>query len=163
MPIRPPWQRWVAETELPPDLGVEEQAWLGIALVLQRAPRWARSAEFAEAIRKWIIATRGIANAPLGAAKDEPIVPKTAPDAPIRELDAQVHVPSDSMRPDEERSAPERFDPSQALQPWRLPPHEALEQEGDSDVPINRIDAEPIEFNDRAAGRATIEFVRATE
>ena len=57
MPFRPPWQRWVAETELPLDLGVDEQAWLGIALVLQRAPRWARSAEFAEAIGQWIIAS----------------------------------------------------------------------------------------------------------
>jgi hypothetical protein len=126
MPIRPPWQRWVAETELPPVLGVDEQDWLGIALVLQRAPRWARSAEFAEAIRKWIIGSQGIAKAPLGAAKDEPAAPETAPDAPICEQDAQVHVPSESMHPGGERIAPRKVrslpgPPAVATPPHRLP------------------------------------------
>jgi hypothetical protein len=143
MPVRPPWQRWVAETELPPDLGVEEQAWLGVALVLQRAPRWARSAEFAEAIRKRIIGSQAIANAPLGAAKDEPAAPKTASEVSIRELDAQVHLSSDSTRTGEERFAPREVRPS-AGPPATAPPGQALEQAGDSDVPINRIDAEPL-------------------
>ena len=141
MPIRPPWQRWVAETELPPDLGLDEQAWLGIALVLQRAPRWARSAEFAEAIRKWIIATRGIANAPLGAANDEPIVFKTAPDASIRELDAQVHIPSDFTRPGEERFVPINVRSVARPPAMATPAVRPLRLEGDSDVSINRIDA----------------------
>ena len=154
MPVRPPWQRWVAETELPPDLGVDEQAWLGIALVLQRAPRWARSAAFAEAIHKWIIATQGIANAPLGAAKDEPVVPKTAPDAPICELDAQVHVRSDSKRPCEERFAPREVRSVAGLPAMATPRAQALEQAGDSDVPINRIDAGPLSQPSRRGTRS---------
>ena len=144
MPVRPPWQRWVAETELPPDLGVEEQAWLGIALVLQRAPRWARSAEFAEAIRKWIIGLQRVAQAPLAEAKDESAAPKTVPDAPIRELDAQVHVPSDSTRPGEERFAPRKVRSVAGPPAMATPRAQALERAGDSDVPINRIDAGPL-------------------
>jgi hypothetical protein len=144
MPIRPPWQRWVAETELPPDLGVEEQAWLGIALVLQRAPRWARRAEFAEAIHKWIIATQGMLNAPLGAAKDESVVPKTAHDAPIREQDAQAHVPSESMHPGGERIAPRKVRSVAGLPAMATPRAQALEPAGDSDVPTKRIDAGPL-------------------
>jgi hypothetical protein len=141
MPIRPPWQRWVEQTELPPELGVEEQTWLGIALVLQRAPRWARSAEFAEAIHKWITAKHGIANAPLGVAKDEPVVPKTAPDAPIREQDTQAHVPSESAHSGGEPIAPKKLRPVPGA-PVMAPLAKALEQAGDSDVLTNRIDSE---------------------
>jgi hypothetical protein len=144
MPIRPPWQRWVAETELPPDLGVEEQAWLGIALVLQRAPRWARSAEFAEAISKWIIGLQRVAQAPLAEAKDESDAAKTAPDAPICELDAQVHVRSDSKRPCEERFAPREVRSVTGPPAMATPRAQALERAGDSDVPTNRIDAGPL-------------------
>ena len=144
IPVQAPWQRWVAETELPPDLGVDEQAWLGIALVLQRAPRWARSTEFAAAIHKWIIATHGTPNAALGAAKDEPVVFKTAPDTPISELEAQVHVPSDSMRTDEERFASGEVRSVAGPPAMATPSAEALGQAGDSDVPVNRIDAGPL-------------------
>jgi hypothetical protein len=144
MAIRPPWRRWVAETELPPDVGVEEQAWLGIALVLQRAPRLARSVEFAEAIHKWIIATQGIPNAPLGAAINESVDLKTAPEAPICEQDAQVHMPDNGMRTDEATSAPGEVR-SVAGPPARAtPPAQALERQGDPDVSINRIEAEPL-------------------
>jgi hypothetical protein len=144
IPVRPPWQRWVAETELPSDLGVDEQAWLGIALVLQRAPRWARSAAFAEAIHKWIIATQGIATFPLGAARDEPVLPKTAPDASIRAPRAQAHVSSDSVRPGEETSAPGDVRSVAGPPANATPRAQALERAGDSDVPINRIDAGPL-------------------
>jgi hypothetical protein len=144
IPVRPPWQRWVAETELPLDLGVDEQAWLGIALALQRAPRWARSAEFAEAIRKWIIGSQGIANAPLGVAKDEPDLPKTTPDAPIRELGGRAHVPSESMHSGEERLAPRNVRSVAPPPAMATPSAKALEQAGNSPLAMNRIEAESL-------------------
>jgi hypothetical protein len=141
MPIRPPWQRCVEETELPADLGVQEQAWLGIALVLQRAPRWARSAEFAERIHKWILATQGIPKSRLGAAKDEPVVHRT--DGPIREQRAQMYGPSDAVRTSEERFAPGDVRSVAGPPAMATPSADALGR-ADSDVPINRIDAEPL-------------------
>jgi hypothetical protein len=156
MPIRPPWQRWVAETELPPDLGVDEQTWLGIALVLQRAPRWARSAEFAEAIGQWIIASarssearlpalRGIiARPPLAKTRDTPTSTTTVRETSHCDRDAKGPAVSLSTRPSEETFAPREVRSVAGPPAMATPSAEALEQAGDSDVPINRIDAEPL-------------------
>jgi hypothetical protein len=155
MPVRPPWQRWVAETEVPPDLGVDEQAWLGIALVLQRAPRWARSAQFAEAIRKWIIASarssearlpalRGIiARPPLAKAKDTPTSTRTVRETPHCDRDAKGPAVSLSTRPSEETFVPREVRPVAGPPPMATPPAQAHERKGSSAVPVHRIEAGP--------------------
>ena len=152
MPVRPPWQRWIAETELSPDLGVEEQAWLGIALVLQHAPRCARSMEFAEAIGQWIIAAARSSETPLPAlrsivvrpplaeAKDTPTSSATVPETPHCDRDAKGPAVSLSTRAGEERFAP-REDRWVARLPARSTPAvQPLRREGDSEVSISRIE-----------------------
>ena len=156
MPIRPPWQRWVAETELPPDLGVDEQAWLGIALVLQRAPRWARSAQFAEAIGQWIIASAArssearlpalqgiIARPPLAKAKDTPTSTRTVRETPHCDRDAKGPAVSLSTRPSEETFVPREVRSVAGPPPMATPPAQAHERKGSSAVPVHRIDAGP--------------------
>ena len=156
MPVRPPWQRWVAETELPPDLGVDEQAWLGIALVLQRAPRWARSAQFAETIGHWIIASAArslearlpalqgiIARPALAKAKDTPTSTRTVPEAPHCVPDAKGPAVSLSTRPSEETFVPREVRSVAGPPPMATPPAQAHERKGSSAVPVHRIDAGP--------------------
>lgn len=47
-----PWAPWCSETTSP-DLSPEQQRFLGIALMIQRAPSYARTREFARAVERW--------------------------------------------------------------------------------------------------------------
>jgi hypothetical protein len=166
-PVRPPWRRWVAETELPPDLGVQEQAWLGIALVLQRAPRWARSVEFAEAIHDWIIVSarslegrlpvlRGmIARSPRADIKNEPTSTEAAAHSPSRDRDAEMPVAPRSTRLDKEKRAPREFR-FVAEPPAGASAARAHAQAGHSDEPTDRMNSDPSSsFMPREVSKAT--------
>jgi hypothetical protein len=86
----PPWRPWISETELPTDLGAREQCLFGIAIMLQRLPRLARSAPFATAILHWIdpppgFASRSVSPA-VATAKEESSPSQIAAAEPIREV-----------------------------------------------------------------------------
>jgi hypothetical protein len=85
----PPWRPWISESELPSDLGVQEQCLFGLAVVLQRAPRLARSAPFAEAILNWIgvppPSSRSRTPPAVVTGEDQP-VSITAAEQPVREV-----------------------------------------------------------------------------
>jgi hypothetical protein len=89
LPNPPPWRPWIPETELPSDLGGQEQCLFGIAVVLQRAPRLARSAPFAEAILNWIRVPHPSSRSPIPPAvitsKDQAVSTQIAPEGPLRE------------------------------------------------------------------------------
>jgi hypothetical protein len=57
-PIPPPWRRFVPESTAP-SLGPEQQALIGIGLMLTRAPAEIRKSSFAEAIDRWKTALTG--------------------------------------------------------------------------------------------------------
>jgi hypothetical protein len=88
----PPWRPWISETELPSDLGVEEQFLFGLAVMLQRATRLARSAPFAEAILNWIGVPPPSSRSPTPVVTGEgqPVAIQTAAEKPIREVHSEA-------------------------------------------------------------------------
>jgi hypothetical protein len=59
--IAAPWAPYVAASAIPPTLGVERCALLGISLLLHRAPRQTASAQFAPRFRSWLAGARALA------------------------------------------------------------------------------------------------------
>jgi hypothetical protein len=101
----PPWRSWISESELPSDLGVQEQCLFGLAILLQRAPRLARSAPFGATILHWIggplPSSRSPTTPTIVAGEDQP-VSITAAEEPIREVHSEASIACSRGSPGEE-------------------------------------------------------------
>jgi hypothetical protein len=112
-----PWRPWVPECR-DAELGPEQEFFLGIALMLQRAPVKARAAEFHASVREWqqdvslaragkFVSKVSVARPPAApdqelrsaANRDEQLPHSPAPQSPGRRAGAEMHEAASSPSP----------------------------------------------------------------